>query len=173
MKKKRMRILAIVLAFFMLTLIGRIAYIQLVSTESFSKHDVNLIEASVNQRSQILKIDDGRGKFYDRNGEPLAHEEIPTLVLFPFLNKMTWPIDKVASIIGRTEAELKSAVAQAKDPFVFGGDEPIELTLDQSKAINQLKIPGVFAVNEKLYHDQIPAAQLIGTTNISDRKSVV
>lgn len=72
---------------FMLMLIGRLAYIQLVSTESFSKHDVNLLEASVNQRSQILKIDDGRGKFYDRNGEPLAHEEIPTLVLFPFLKK--------------------------------------------------------------------------------------
>ena len=31
-----------------------------------------------------------------------------------------------------------------------------------------MKIPGVFAVKEKLYHDQTPAAQLIGTTNISD-----
>ena len=112
MKKKRMRMLAIVLATLMLMLIGRLAYIQLVSTESFSKHDVNLIEASVNQRSQILKIDDGRGKFYDRNGEPLAHEEIPTLVLFPFLKKMTWPIDEIASIIGRPESELKRAIAR-------------------------------------------------------------
>ncbi|MGE7601126.1 peptidoglycan D,D-transpeptidase FtsI family protein [Peribacillus sp. NPDC097675] len=168
MKKKRMRTVAIFFTICMLMMIGRIAYIQLVSTESFSKHDVNLIEASVNQRSQILKIDDGRGKFYDRNEEPLAHEEIPTLVLFPFLNKMTWPIDKVASIIGRTEEELRQSILEAKDPFVFGGDEPIELTVNQSKAINELKIPGVFAVNEKLYHEQIPAAQLIGTTNISD-----
>ncbi|MET3321206.1 UNVERIFIED_ORG: cell division protein FtsI/penicillin-binding protein 2 [Peribacillus simplex] len=168
MKKKRMRMLAIVLATLMLMLIGRLAYIQLVSTESFSKHDVNLIEASVNQRSQILKIDDGRGKFYDRNGEPLAHEEIPTLVLFPFLNKMTWPIDEIASIIGRPESELKRAIAESDEPFVFGGDKPIELTASQSKAINEMKIPGVFAVKEKLYHDQTPAAQLIGTTNISD-----
>ncbi|WP_342614183.1 peptidoglycan D,D-transpeptidase FtsI family protein [Peribacillus frigoritolerans] len=168
MKKKRMRLLAVFLTTFMLMLIGRLAYIQLVSTESFSKHDVNLLEASVNQRSQILKIDDGRGKFYDRNGEPLAHEEIPTLVLFPFLKKMTWPIEEVASIIGKSEAELKRAIEQADEPFVFGGDEPIELTSSQSKAINELKIPGVFAVNEKLYPDQTPAAQLIGTTNISD-----
>ncbi|MFD9627757.1 peptidoglycan D,D-transpeptidase FtsI family protein [Peribacillus muralis] len=168
MKKKRMRLLAFLLTACMLILIGRLAYIQLVSTESFSKHDVNLIEASVEQRSQILKIDDGRGKFYDRNGEPLAHEEIPTLVLFPFLKKMTWPIDEIASIIGKSESELKRAIEQADEPFVFGGDDPIELTASQSKAINQLKIPGVFAVNEKLYHNQIPAAQLIGTTNISD-----
>lgn len=81
---------------------------------------------------------------------------------------MTWPIDEVASIIGKSEAELKRAIEEADEPFVFGGAEPIELTSSQSKAINELKIPGVFAVNEKLYHDQTPAAQLIGTTNISD-----
>ena len=54
MKKKRMRLLALFLTTFMLMLIGRLAYIQLVSTESFSNHVVNLLEASVNQRSQIL-----------------------------------------------------------------------------------------------------------------------
>ena len=100
MHKRRMMIMAIILMIFIMILVVRLVQIQLVATESFSKHHINLIEASVKQRSQVLKIDDGRGKFYDRNGKPLAHEEIPTLVLFPFLKKMTWPADQVANIIG-------------------------------------------------------------------------
>ena len=100
MHKRRMMMMGIVFMMFIMILVVRLVQIQLVATERFSKHHINLIEASVNQRSQVLKIDDGRGKFYDRNGQPLAHEEIPTLVLFPFLKKMTWPIDEIASIIG-------------------------------------------------------------------------
>ena len=165
---RRMKIMAIILMFFILILIVRLVEIQLIATESFSKHDINLVEASVKQRSQVLKIDDGRGKFYDRNGKPLAHEEIPTLVLFPFLKKMDWPVDQVANIIGTSERVLKNAVDHAKKPFAFGGTTPIELTEYQSEKINALKIPGVFAVNQKFYNDQILAAQLIGTTIKSD-----
>ena len=168
MHKRRMIIVATILMVLIITLVGRLVQIQLVATESFSKHHVNLIEASVKQRSQVLKIDDGRGKFYDRNGKPLAHEEIPTLVLFPFLRKMTWPADEVARIIGTSEQALITAVANAKEPFAFGGDTPIQLSLSQSKAINELKIPGVFAVNQKIYGEDRLAAQLIGTTVKSD-----
>ena len=60
--------------------------------------------------------------FIDRNGKPLAHKEIPTLVLFPFLKKMIWSADQVAKILGISEQELRSAVAHANEPFVFGGD---------------------------------------------------
>lgn len=168
MHKRRMMTVAIILMMFILFLVGRLVQIQLVSTESFSKHGINLIEASVKQRSQVLKIDDGRGKFYDRNGKPLAHEEIPTLVLFPFLKKMTWPVAQVANIIGTSEQELQQAVSNAKKPYVFGGKTPIKLTESQSMEINALKIPGVFAVNQKFYNNQILASQLIGTTIKSD-----
>ncbi len=164
MHKRRLMITAIILITFIMLLVARLVQIQLVATESFSKHQINLIEASVKQRSQVLKIDDGRGKFYDRNGQPLAHEEIPTLVLFPFLKKMTWPAHEVANIIGVSEQTLKHAVANAKKPFVFGGETPIKLTESQSAEINALKIPGVFAVNQKVYNNQVLAAQLIGTT---------
>lgn len=168
MRKRRMITIAIIFMFFMLTLIIRLVQIQLIATESFSKHHINLIEASVKQRSQVLKIDDGRGKFYDRNGEPLAHEEIPTLVLFPFLKKMNWPANQIASIIGTSEQVLRNAVEKSKKPFAFGGKTPIRLTDEQLAKINALKIPGVFAVNQKFYHNQVLAAQLIGTTIKSD-----
>ncbi|WP_110926970.1 penicillin-binding transpeptidase domain-containing protein [Bacillus massiliglaciei] len=169
MMKKRLKLLGAGLFLLLFLLIGRLVQIQLVSTESFSKHKVNLIEASVTQRSQVLEIDDGRGKFYDRNGMALAHEEIPTLVLFPFLKKMDWPSDKVADIAGVDQQQLEEEVEKSKDPFVVGGKKnPVTLTKSQSEAINSLKIPGVFAVNQKLANDQIPAAQLIGTTTKSD-----
>lgn len=168
MHKKRMKIMAIIFTFLIFMLIVRLVQIQLIETESFSKHHINLIEASVKQRSQVLKIDDGRGKFYDRNGKPLVHEEIPTLVLFPFLKKMNWPVDQVAKIIGTSEQVLKEAVDHAKKPFAFGGKTPIRLTEYQSEKINALKIPGVFAVNQKFYNNQILAAQLIGKTIKSD-----
>jgi cell division protein FtsI/penicillin-binding protein 2 len=69
-------------------LIGRLVQIQLVSTESFSKKHVNLIEESVAQRTQEMIVNDGRGTFVDRNGKPLVEQEIPVLVLFPFLKTM-------------------------------------------------------------------------------------
>ena len=168
MHKRRMMIMAFIFMFLLLILLARLVEIQLIATESFSKHHINLIEASVKQRSQVLKIDDGRGKFYDRNSKPLAHKEIPTLVLFPFLKKMDWPVERVANIIGTSEQELRNAVANAKKPFAFGGKTPIELTEYQSDKINDLKIPGVFAVNQKFYNNQTLAAQLIGTTIKSD-----
>ncbi|RFU61481.1 penicillin-binding protein 2 [Bacillus sp. V59.32b] len=168
MIRRRMKGMAIFLIVLLLVLIARLVQVQLVSTESYSKHHINLMEASVNQRSQILKLDDGRGVFYDRYETPLAHEEIPTLVLFPFLKSMTWPSDKVAGIIKVPEQQLLDAIKEAKEPFAFGETKPINLTPAQSSAINELKIPGVFAVREKFYDKNMLAAQLIGTTTQSE-----
>ena len=74
--------------------------LQLFETEHFSKHQINLLEESVAQRSQEIVIDSGRGGFLDRNGEPLTHQYIPVLILFPFLKKTEWDVQKVADIIG-------------------------------------------------------------------------
>ncbi|RFU65799.1 peptidoglycan D,D-transpeptidase FtsI family protein [Peribacillus glennii] len=168
MISKRIKGMAYFLLLLLIVLAGRLVQIQLVETESFSKHHINLIEASVNQRSQVLKLDDGRGQFYDYKGIPLAHEEVPALVLFPFLKKMIWPAAKVAGIIGIQEQELLKAVEKAEKPFAFGGKKPLELTSGQTDAINKLQIPGVFAVKQKIYDADLPAAQLIGTTTKSE-----
>ncbi|RFU71636.1 penicillin-binding protein 2 [Peribacillus saganii] len=168
MIQKRMKSLAILLVLLLLSLTGRLVQIQLVSTESFSDHNVNLIESSVKQRTQVMKIDDGRGDFYDKNGRPLSHEVIPVLVLFPFLNKMDWPAEKVANIINEPEYLLRYELKAAKEPFAFGGKTPLKLTEEQSQAINDLKIPGVFAVKQKLEHDGTMAEHLIGTLTKSD-----
>ncbi|MDN3018629.1 penicillin-binding transpeptidase domain-containing protein [Paenibacillus sp. BSR1-1] len=145
-------------------LLARLMQIQLVETETFSKHNVNLLEESVKQRTQELVIDNGRGNFLDRNGTMLTHKKVSVLVLFPFLKKMDWESDKVADITGIPVNVLKSAVEGAKKPFAYGEPEPMELTSSQMEKINALKIPGVFAIEKKFERRDVPAEQLLGLT---------
>lgn len=145
-------------------LIGRLVQVQLVSTESFTKHNINLLEASVVQRSQQMVIDNGRGGFLDRYGESLVHRKVPVLILFPFLKNMEWDSEKVAEIINVPAQSIEYRVKQAEDPFAYGDPNPLKLTDDQMEDINSLKIPGVFAVERKYSLAEFPAEQLIGIT---------
>lgn len=145
-------------------LLFRLIQIQLLDTETFSKHHVNLIEESVKQRTQELVIDNGRGNFLDRNGELLNNKKINVLVLFPFLKQYHWEVAKVSEITGIPEVSLKQAVKKAKSAFVYGDPEPVELTSAQKKQINDLNIPGVFAVEKKFEQVRTLAEQLIGLT---------
>lgn len=153
-----------------LLLLARLMQIQLFDTETFSKHHVNLLEESVKQRTQELVIDNGRGNFLDRNGTMLTHKKVNVLVLFPFLKKMDWKVGKVSSVSGIPVENLKFAVDEAKKPFAYGDPEPIELTTYQMQKINELKIPGVFAIERKFERSQIPAEQLIGLTGENSKE---
>lgn len=150
-------------------LIARLAQIQLISTEGFSKQNINLLEASVKQRSQEVVIDSGRGSFLDRDGKPIVHETMRVLILFPFLKKMDWDINKVAGIIGESPFSISAALDKADDPFAFGEPKPLLLTEKQMKQINRLEIPGVFAVEKKYPKNRYPAEQLIGITGENEK----
>ncbi|WP_042345742.1 peptidoglycan D,D-transpeptidase FtsI family protein [Bacillus massiliigorillae] len=166
LKEKRAIGIASMFLFLLCMLIARLVQIQLVSTESFSKHHVNLIEESVNQRVQSIMLDDGRGKFYDRANNLLNYEQVNTLILFPFLKKMTWPVEELAGIINVSPTELKEAVQKAKEPFLFTiGDKPIILTESQMDDINDLKTPGVFATVRDMPTETKVAEHLIGGLN--------
>jgi penicillin-binding protein 4B len=163
MLKKRAIIILLSIQLGIFLLIGRLVQIQLISTESFSEKKVNLIEASVAQRTQEMVLDDGRGTFVDRNGQPLTHEYIPTLVLFPFLKKMDWPIEKLAAIINVSANVIQQALQEQNKPFIFMmNNEPLQLTETQMKKINQLHIPGVFAVKKQYPLEKKYAEHLIG-----------
>ncbi|MBT2754636.1 penicillin-binding protein 2 [Mesobacillus foraminis] len=164
MKRNRIRAWLALCMVGLTILTGRLAQIQLISTESFSDHEVNLLEASVRQRAQEIIIDNGRGNFLDRKGDPLIYEKKPVLILFPFLKKMDWPSKKVASIIGVTEPQILDSINQAKGPVAFGGKDPHMLTAEEMNEINLLKIPGVFAVERKYPISKRNAEQLIGIT---------
>ncbi|MFJ7727036.1 peptidoglycan D,D-transpeptidase FtsI family protein [Neobacillus sp. NPDC097160] len=145
-------------------LLVRLMQIQLMETKTFSKHNVNLLEESVKQRTQELVIDNGRGNFLDRNGAMLTHKKVSVLVLFPFLKKMDWEAEKVSVFSGIPVNVLKMAVDGAKKPFAYGDPQPVELTTSQMERINALEIPGVFAIEKKFERREVPAEQLIGLT---------
>ena len=164
MKRKRIRLLSIVLLLGLCALSGRLMQLQLFQTESYSKHKINLLEESVAQRTQQLVVDEGRGEFLDRNGEPLTFTEKNILVLFPFLKQMEWPVEKVADILHVPPETIQSKIEEAKGPIVFGGKEPFQLTEKQMKGINSLEIQGVFALTKKFKSSEVLASQLIGVT---------
>jgi len=168
--KKRITGIAIFFLVALCLLIARLVHIQLISTESYSKHRINLIEQSVNQRVQSIVLDDGRGKFYDRNGILLNYEPQYTLILFPFLNNMDWPVEKIAEIINVAPSELQVAIRNKKEPFAFEKNgQPIFLTENQKLEVNTLKIPGIFAASILKPIESKLAEQLIG--GVSNVKS--
>ena len=168
MRKKRLVVWITICIAGMSLLLFRLAQLQLLDTESFSKHEINLIEASVRQRSQEMVVDNGRGNFLDRSGEPLSYETASVLVLFPFLKKMDWQVDEVAKTIGVTKYALENAVEESVEPFAFGDPNPVTLNKGQMDAINEMKIPGVFAVERKYPLEKTPAAQLLGIIGEND-----
>jgi cell division protein FtsI/penicillin-binding protein 2 len=164
MLPKRVMGLLVIFNICFLLLIYRLSQIQLFETKTFSKHHINLLGESVKQRTQELVIDNGRGNFLDRNGAMLTYKKVNVLVLFPFLKKLDWDVNKVSTITGIPENKLKESVVDAEKPFAYGEPEPLEMTASQMERINALKIPGVFAIERKFERSQIPAEQLIGLT---------
>ncbi|MEH6993110.1 penicillin-binding transpeptidase domain-containing protein [Neobacillus drentensis] len=164
MIRRRIKGLLVLCIAGLLILTGRLIQIQLVQTETFSKHNVNLLEESVKQRTQELVIDNGRGNFLDRNGDLLNHKKVSVLVLFPFLKNMEWDMEAVSTISGISENSLKNALEDANKPFAYGEPQPMELTPSQMEKINKLEIPGVFAIEKKFERTEILAEQLIGLT---------
>lgn len=63
MWRRRTKGLLFIIIVGLLVLIARLVQIQLIETETFSKHNINLLEESVKQRTQELVIDNGRGTF--------------------------------------------------------------------------------------------------------------
>lgn len=126
-------------------LIGRLAQIQLIDTESFSSHQINLIEESVEQRTHSLVLNDGRGRILDRNGQLLSNDYNASLVIFPFASEFPDQLKKVANILGISDDKLIHLAENADRPFVYHNKDLPSLTDEQMATINDLKAPGIFA----------------------------
>jgi cell division protein FtsI/penicillin-binding protein 2 len=126
-----------------LFLIYRLADIQLISTQSFSKNKINLVQESVNQRTHRFTINDGRGFFLDRNGELLSTDVKPQVVVFPNLYTKDWPVGAIANILQMSSDEIKDMIVQLKKPSSLSLRK--EINLQQMNEINELEIPGLYA----------------------------
>ncbi len=170
--KKRAILFVVITLIILMGLLYRLAEIQLIHTESFSSYKINLIEESVRQRTMVMVLDQGRGRFVDRNGEALTHNYYPSLILFPFLKHIKWPIEKVATILGVPITDLKNSIEHIDEPLVYGSPVPLGLTEVQMEKINELKIPGVFAVYRQTKVEKLVADHLIGVIR-QDKDQVI
>ncbi|WP_347549483.1 penicillin-binding transpeptidase domain-containing protein [Pseudalkalibacillus hwajinpoensis] len=157
MRKKRIVGIGIIFLFGFLVLIGRLVQLQLIDTESYSTHNINLIASSIEQRTQSYVLNEGRGILLDRNGIPMT-SSIPSLILFPFLKEREWPIDKVASILQDSPEEIEKAFEGEKKPFTYKQG----LSIEAMEKINQLSIPGVYAVFKAGEEEEI-GSHIIGS----------
>lgn len=158
--KGRINKLGICVVLLLSLLVGRLVQLQLISTESFTDQHINLIEASVKQRTQSLVIDEGRGRFIDRNGLPLTHDYFPSVILFPFLNGLDWPKDELAGILDINASEIDSLLADAEKPVVISES----LTDEKMEQINELDYPGIVALYRQFELDEKIAEHVIGVT---------
>lgn len=142
--QKRMVISGAIIMSGLLLLIWRLVDIQLISTESFSKHNINLIDESVRQRTHSFTINEGRGLLLDRNGEMISAEVKPAVILFPFIKDQSQSIQKVAAILGKKPYQIKQVLKQHEEPFVIA-DEKDQITQEKMEEVNRLKLPGVYA----------------------------
>lgn len=151
-----------VIAIFLI--IFRLADIQLIHTESFSKKGVNLVQESVNQRTQEVVIDDGRGRFVDRNGDSLRNKVEPSLVLFPFLKNIEWPVGELAEEVNISSSELNRRLENTKEPLVLSSEDGVELSKSDLERINNMKIPGVFGIYRQTKVKETIGEHVIGIT---------
>lgn len=139
----RRRIFRIGLLYFcvFMLLMARLAYIQLIGTESFSKEHINLIKAAVSQRTQKFVLNDGRGRLLSSDDSPLRDDDGLAVVLFPFLRHTDWPSGKIADILDIDQEKLEQAVNEAKEPFRL----TVSLSKQQIDQIERLRVPGIYA----------------------------
>nr|WP_233096620.1 penicillin-binding transpeptidase domain-containing protein [Fictibacillus halophilus] len=136
-------VVALFFLFLILFLTYRLADIQLISTTSFSKNKVNLIQESVDQRTHRFTINDGRGYFLDRNGELLSTDVRAQVIVFPNLYSRKWPIDSIARILDIPTSNFTKKISELKKPSAFSLSK--ELSIEQMNEINKLEIPGLYA----------------------------
>ncbi|MEH7456665.1 penicillin-binding protein [Bacillus pseudomycoides] len=168
--KRRIMITLLCFTCMMLALLGRLAQIQLIATESFTDKHINLIEKSVAQRTQAVTVDDGRGHFVDRNGTELGEVKYPVLVIFPFLQIKNDMLEKITHIIGVPGQDVKAQMKDKQKPFIFQrGDRPFRLTKEQMEKINRADMLGMVATEVRM--KQISEAEhVIGAVGENEKE---
>ncbi|GAA0354582.1 peptidoglycan D,D-transpeptidase FtsI family protein [Bacillus horti] len=165
---KRQIVLLLIFSVILLGLIGRLAYIQLIGTESFSKHQINLIKKSVQQRQQQFTLHSGRGNITDRNGVSFTGVSTHVLVLFPILQHTLNhedELNEVAQILKINPSLLAKQIELAKEPYIL--KDPVRifrLSEDQANQVNKLAIPGLLGLPFEMRYapDQMLAQHLVG-----------
>lgn len=147
-RQRRIWLGLLAISLMMAVLLGRLAWIQVIDTGSFSRREVDLVANSVAQREAGIELDSGRGQFYDRNGLPLTGQRVRALVVFPVRRterEDDAALSEIAAILHADESAWREFYRSADIPKMWADDAglPIPLTSEQARRIAALSIPGV------------------------------
>lgn len=164
------RLIKLVLFFLILSglLITRLFYLQIIQGPYLALEGLSI-------RIQELPVEVSRGEILDRNRLPLTNTAQQfSVIVFPgqVENKTTQTLIALNSVLNLSSEQLKAAVNHlntSEYPFRLAGDIGSETALK----INQLQIPGIIAVAEKVrYGHGVLAAHVVGYINSADNKGV-
>ncbi|KHL96326.1 hypothetical protein QW71_07680 [Paenibacillus sp. IHB B 3415] len=142
-------------------LIIRLAWVQLLlKNQQVSSSGYTMAQMAEIQSERETVLDSGRGRLYDRNGEPLAGETVWTAALFPQeeslpLHTVTGEpagdnqLHRLAEILGVSYSQLQSRRTGLKEPLLWPsgkGDTPLALSLSEAREVEELGIEGVKAL---------------------------
>jgi cell division protein FtsI/penicillin-binding protein 2 len=168
--KKRIFLSLISIVFFIFIITGKLFWIQVVESHSFSARNINLVQHSVIQRAKGVTLDEGRADFYDRHVDPLTGTEVQVLAVFPVNLPYTQEQERLKILVDELDISLEKwnqYIHQLKEPQLWKGLSdspiPIRLTPKQAETITSLHLQNVYVVPYKLrYSEPYLASHLVG-----------
>lgn len=146
---------------FILAIIGKLAFIQLFSSDDYSS----------NIYLKTERINPSRGEIFDRHGDPLVMNRTLYKVIVEPKNikdkeKLIWKLDKLLKI-GTATLEAKLALDKSWIPLKSG------VELEDKQKVEKLKLPGVIFEEEekRFYPEASVAAHLMGFVGKDDKAS--
>lgn len=159
---RRARLLFGLLLIGLVALVGRAAFLQGMDYQFLQK------EGKL-RYSDVVNVSAYRGKISDRNGTLLANSTpVPSVCANPQGAKITAKqLSKLAALLEMDEAVIKMQLNKKNKQFVY---LKRRLSLETTKKVIDLKIPGIFLEDEfkRFYPEGEVAAHVVGITNIDD-----
>ncbi|OCT14993.1 penicillin-binding protein [Paenibacillus pectinilyticus] len=168
-EKRRIFLMLFLILLAFLGIVGKLFWIQIAATESYSSRGINLVKNSVIQRQRALVLESGRGEIVDRNLAPMTGKIVNALVAFPInrdyaMNQQD--ASQLVHLLQTSKEQWASFAKNLKEPQVWGtqdGGKPVQLNDQQVNGINGLGLSNVKVVQiEDRYPIGMTARQLIG-----------
>lgn len=145
-------------------LLVRLCWIQLIATESFTSRNIDLVAASVRQRSQRVELDSGRGQFVDRYGRAITGVTYPSLLVFPITeteadkeslveaNRQSGEETDEVPVIETVQASVVNADEMSRletsEELVVKSSERLMVEANEESVVKTSEVPGVNADEE-------------------------
>jgi cell division protein FtsI/penicillin-binding protein 2 len=169
LEKRRIFLVLLTILLLFIGIVGKLFWIQIATTESYSSRGVNLVKNSVVQRQRALVLESGRGEILDRDLKPMTGKMIKALVAFPINSDYQGEpqqVNQLARILRTNTDHWLAFSRDLKEPQVWRtaeGEKPVMLSDQQEEQINALGLPYLKVVKmEDRYPSGMTARQLIG-----------